>query len=276
VASTSTSDFLADGTYDFSGGVDSSKVTTIKSGMNPNGLHRNQVAWLNNATVRGGSITQRTGNQPLFKLIAAGRWQGGFPYEPDSANPYLVCSISGRIYSALLEPPYTIRDLSAAFGLFNPPNAEIAWFCQGENYLIIQAGDFYTNPVPTLPLFWNGTVLRRSIGITNPAPAQAPHQNEIPAATEMDYYGQRIWYGYARAIAAGDMAGGPSGIAPGNPGYNHRRDSILSVTENPLCFSGDGFSLPTNAGNIRAIKHCAKLSAAYGQGQLNIFTRKTV
>lgn len=273
---------IPDGTFDFVGGVDSGKVTTLVSELNPNGLKRNQLAWMNNATVRGGSVRQRTGWQPLTSILPEGRWQGGFMYEPDSANPYLVCSISGHIYSVLLEAPYTVTDLSVAFGLINPESPEMAWFCQGENYLVIQAGDYYTpgSVVPgttdadgrTLPLFWNGTTLRRSIGITTLVlPANLPNINEIPAATCMDYYGGRLWYAQARQYSAGDIVGGNSGNAA-----NRYRDSILSVTENPLAFGGDGFTVPTNAGNIRALKHSANLNAALGEGQLFIFTRKTI
>ncbi len=279
---TSDNGYLTDGAFDFSGGVDSSKVTTIQSDLNPNGIRRDQVNWANNATFRTIGILQRTGWQPLVRVADPDlRWQGGFIYEPDGENPYLVCSISGVIYRVLLEAPYTITNLSAAFGLFNPPNAEIAYFVQGENQLIIQAGDYFTPGTPvmgttdasghTLPLFWNGTTLRRSIGITTPAPAIAPGNNEIPAATAMDYYGNRIWYAQARAISGGDMVGALSGT----PGERFR-DAILNVTENPLCFAGDGFTVPTNAGNIRAIKHSANINAALGQGQLYIFTRKAI
>lgn len=284
---------MIDGSFDWSGGVDSSKVTTIASDLNPNGLKRNQLAWLNNATVRSSGILQSPGWQPIKRLLdAGGYWQGGFIYEPDGANPYLVCQVSGRIYQALLEQPFTITDLSAVFGLVNPadPNiAEMAWFCQGENYLIIQAGDFYTQPnlhpagslnaygqalaigTSTLPLIWNGGTLRRSRGITSLVPAIAPNINEIPGATCMDYYGGRIWYAQARAFMGGDMVGGPSGNA-----VNFRRDAILNVTENPLCFGGDGFTVPTNAGNIRALKHSANINASLGEGQFYIFTRKAV
>ena len=224
--------YITDGSFDWSGGVDSSKVTTLQSELNPNGLRRDQLSWLNNASVRTAGILQRTGWQPLLKIVQDGRWQGGYIYEPDGANPYLVCSISGVIYSVLLEPPYTVTNLSAAFGLYNPDDAEIAFFCQGENILVIQAGDYYTQPTPTLPLFWNGTTLRRSIGITTAAPASvAPNINEIPAATCMDYYGNRLWYAQARQYSAGDMVGGPSGTLA-----QRYRDSIISVTENPLCF----------------------------------------
>ena len=263
--------YLVDGSFDFSEGVDSSKPTTIQSALNPNGLHRSQLAWLNNASVRGGSILQRTGWQPLLKVLDAGRWQGGYIYEPDGENPYLVCSISGIIYSVLLETPFTVTDLTGGNPALVNPNTEMVFFCQAEKYLVIQAGDFFVNPVPTLPLFWDGTTLRRSIGIVTATPTVSAGQNEIPAATCMDYYGGRIFYAQARQYSAGDMVGGPSGTLA-----NRYRDSVLSVTENPLCFGGDGFTVPTNAGNIRAIKHSANINAVLGQGQLYIFTRKSI
>jgi hypothetical protein len=271
---------IPDGSFDFSGGVDSSKVTTLQSSLVPTGLPRNTLAWLINAGVRDGGITQRTGLQPLLKILDAGHWQGGILYEPDSANPYLVCVISGHVYQALLEAPYTITDLSAAFALVNP-DTEMCWFCQGENYLVIQAGDFgypgapveaATGNVGTLPLFWDGATLRRSIGIvTTVAPAMLPNINEIPAATCMWYHGNRIWYAQARHVSAGDIVGGPSGNLA-----LHFRDAILSVTENPLCFGGDGFSLPTNSGNIRALREEINLNESVANSRLLIWTRKSV
>jgi hypothetical protein len=275
---------IVDGSFDFSGGVDSSKVTTVESTLNVNGLGRNELSWANNCTVRNGGITQRWGWQPLVKIVPSGYWQGHWIYEPDSGLPYLICSISGHIYQVLLDSPYTVTDLSVAFGLYNPSDptaAEMAFFCQGENYLIIQAGDFYhpgaVVPGTTdsagrhLPLFWNGSTLRRSIGITNPAPAMVPGVNEIPAATCMDYYGNRIWYAQGRQYSAGDIVGGPSGNA-----INLFRDAILNVTENPLCTGGDGFTVPTNAGNIRSLCHSSNLNASLGQGQFYIGTRKAI
>jgi hypothetical protein len=231
---------------------------------------------LNNATVRGGGITQRTGFQPLLRLIASGKWQMGMIYEPDGANPYLLCQVSGVLYSALLEPPYTITDLTKGDPtLLNPVAAEFAFFVQGEDFAVIQAGDyfFYSKDADrTLPLIWNGFTLRRSLGITTPvAPAMAPGINEIPAATSMWYHGSRIWYALGRGVAAGDIAGGPSGTP-----FYHRRDSILSVTENPLCFGGDGFTLPTTAGNIRALREEINLNESVGQSRLLIWTRKSV
>lgn len=295
MAKTSTESLtIVDGSFDWSGGVDSSRVTTLASELNPNGVKRNQLCWLNNATVRGGGILQRSGWQPLTKILPFGFWQGGFLYEPDGGNPYLVCQISGIVYSVLCEPPYTVTDLTGGNPTlqnpFDPAVAEMAWFCQAENFLIIQAGDFFTQPnlfaagdlnaygqplatpSSTLPLFWNGVSLRRSRGITNLAPGVVVNGiNEIPAATCMDYYGGRLWYAQGRQYAAGDIVGGPSGTAP-----YHFRDAVLNVTENPLCFGGDGFTVPTNAGVIRALKHSANINVSLGEGQFYIFTRKSV
>src|SRR6185295_9539309 len=100
---------VTDGTYDFSGGIDSGRVTTVQSPNNPNGLPRTMLAWLTNGSVRGGGITQRTGWQPLVNLLNAGElFQGGFLYEPAFANPYLVVSIGGRILKVLVEEPFTV------------------------------------------------------------------------------------------------------------------------------------------------------------------------
>jgi hypothetical protein len=62
-----------------------------------------------------------------------------------------------------------------------------------------------------------------------------------------------------------------SGTAP----YGYR-DSILKTTENPVSLAGDAFIVPTNAGNIRALEHSANLNSALGEGELYVFTRKTI
>lgn len=256
-----------DGSFDFSGGVDSSKVTTVQSDLTPNGLRRNQLAWLDNATVRGGGINCRTGWENLFKLIATGLFQSGYLYEPkDGSNPYLVVSISGLIYTARLDPPYTIT-LRSGPATTNSITTDYGYMAQAEEFLIIQSGDG-----ATLPLFWDGSALRRSKGITNTAVAPGtPGVNEIPAATAMDYFQGRLWYAQGRNYSAGDIVKGNSGTAA----YAFR-DAVLNVTENPLCAGGDGFTVPSNAGNIRALKHSANINATLGEGNLYIFTRKSI
>lgn len=258
-----------DGSFDFTEGVDSSAVSTIQSALTTNGLHRSQVAWLVNATVRGGGILQRTGWQPNNRVTDGKTLhQGGLMYQPIDgiSSPYLLILIGGHLYQVIMDNG-AVTDLSAKFHFFHPPLVDQAFFVQGEEFAVVQAGDGIT-----LPLIWDGAKLRRSKGITNPAVAPGtPGVNEIPAATSMDYYMNRLWYAQGRTYGAGDIVKGPSGTAP----YD-QRDSILNVTENPLCIGGDNFTLPTTAGNIRAIKHNANLDETLGQGDLFIFTRKAV
>jgi len=257
---------LVDGTLDFSGGVDSIKVTTVESQQNPNGLGRNQLAWLDNGTVRDGGITQRNGCNYIQNVSSGNAlFQGKTLYEPDEDNPYFIYAIGGHILKVIPGGPAV--DLSVVFNLFMPANQPYFYFVQGEQFLVIQAGDYVT-----LPLFWDGTKLRRSKGITNTAVAPGtPGVNEIPAAGPMDYYMNRLWYAQGRNYSAGDIVGGNSGTLA----YAFD-DAILNVTENPLVVGGDGFKVPTNAGNIRALRHSANLNSALGQGQLFIFTRRAV
>ena len=262
---------ITDGSIDFSGGVNSIKTTTIQSERNPNGLARNELSWLDNATVRDGGITCRGGYQPLMRIASSeALYQGKFLYEPSGANPYFVYSISGHIIKA---DPNTgeVTDLTANFinsPQFNPGDGDYAYFVQAEEFLVIQAGDGVT-----LPFIWDGQTLRRSVGITNPAVAPGtPGVNEIPEATAMDYFMGRLWYVQGRTVSAGDIVNGPSGTAA----YN-QRDSVLNVTENPMVLEGDGFTIPTSDGTvIRAIKHSANIDAALGQGRLFMGTRKAI
>lgn len=257
---------ITDGSIDFSGGVNSVKVTTIQSQRNQNGLARNELAWLDNGGVRDGGITPRFGWR-LLQSVHNGTalFQGKFLYQPLYADPYHIYSIGGFIY--LVEEGQPVRNLSAQFGLVNPPTEPIAFFCQAEQFLIIQAGDNVT-----LPLFWDGNLLRRSIGITNTSVAPGtPGVNEIPAATAMDYFMGRLWYAQGRNVSAGDIVNGPSGT----PAYN-LVDSLLNVTECPLVVGGDGFSVPATDGVVRGLAHSANIDAALGQGRLFMGTRKSI
>lgn len=250
---------ITDGQWDFSGGIDSGRVTTIASELAPHGLQRNQLAWLTNATVRGGGILQRTGWRFRARVHNGNAlFQGGFLYEPDFADPYLVVSIAGRIYQIRVDTDYSVVDITGASP--NPALERQSFFVQAEKFLVIQAGDN-----ATLPLIWDNATMRRSNGIGGAPP------NEIPAATAMDYYMGRLWYAQGRTYSAGDIVGGESGTSA-----NDFRDAVLRVTENPLALGGDGFTVPTNAGNIRALKHSANLDTALGQGNLYVFTRKVI
>lgn len=261
---------LIDGQQEFSGGVDSSKVTTMASELVPNGMARNELCWLINAAIRDGGITCRFGWAQRNALVSDGSLlvQGAAIYDPLSGLPYMVVLIGGILYKILLTDPYTVTDLTGGnVTLRMPPAVEQAFFLQAEEFLIIQAGDF-----STLPLFWDGATLRRSKGIISSGVAPGtPGINELPAAGPMEYYEYRVWYAQGNTLGAGDIVGGNSGTAP-----YRRRDSILNVTENPLVVGGDNFSLPSGSGNIRAMKASSTLDAALGQKNLFIFTRKQV
>lgn len=259
---------LTDGQQSFSGGVDSNKVTTMAHELVPNGLKRDQLAWLINATIRDGGITCRTGwLQRGMVSDGSALFQGWFYYEPLQGFPYLVVLIGGVLYRIDLQT-YVITDLTGGNpALLMPATQPHAYFRQAEEFLIIQAGDYVT-----LPLFWDNAILRRSLGITNTAVAPGtPGVNEIPAAGPMAYYKQRLWYSQFRSTSAGDIVGGTSGTIA-----HQFRDSVLNVTENPLCVGGDGFTVPTYAGNVRALMPSATLDQTLGQKNLYIFTRKQI
>src|ERR1051325_1821858 len=153
---------IVDGSIDFSQSVDSLKTTTIASPRNPNGLARSEVAWLNNMTVRDGGITIRNGWQRMGRCHSGNAiFQGKFMYHPTDGNPYVMASIGGHIYKIDPDNADAAIDLSTSPGLVNPSGQLQSYFVQGEQFLVIQAGDYVT-----LPLFWDGATLRRSVGLS--------------------------------------------------------------------------------------------------------------
>lgn len=258
---------LTDGSLDWSEGVNSDVVSTVQTEINPNGLHRDQVAWLDNATNRGGGLIQRTGWLLKGTMPGDGIYQGVFSYLPDNEYPYLIFVRGGEVWAVNQDDFSQSVNLSAKFSL-SLPLVERVWFCQAEQYLIIQVGDGVT-----LPLFWDNATLRQSLGITdtNATPASGPGINEIPCAQAMVYYLGRVWYSQDRTVSAGDIVGGPSGTLA-----NDFRDAVLNVTENPLCVGGDGFTVPTSAGNIRGLAYASNLNVQLGEGALYIGTRNEI
>lgn len=149
---------ITTGQQDFSDGVDSSRVPLIRSERNQNGLRITQLAWLQNGTVRGGGIQPRFGYQRLCKVAdASALYQGGLLYDASPNFPYLMLSIGGRMIQVRVDTDNSVVDVTGAFA--DPAGVEKAYFAQGEQFGIKQAGDGVT-----LPLFWDGTSLRRSNG----------------------------------------------------------------------------------------------------------------
>lgn len=267
-----TGEVKVDGSMDFSGGVDSIKVTTIQSPSNPDGLARNELAWLVNATVRDGGITPRPGWQPMGNVAdGSALYQGGITYNPTVGDPYLICLIGGHVMQVTLTQPPVVTDLSVQAGLFFPANQVQAFFVQAEEFVVIQCGDLVTNPIfyePTHTPF----PIWQSVGITAPYPTL----NELPPGGPMVYYHGQIWIGQwngqHRVVNAGDIVGDQFSGTNGAPEFYHFRDSVLRVTESPLAFGGDGFAVPTHASDIRGLGFSANLDATLGQGTLFVFT----
>jgi hypothetical protein len=264
---------IVDGQLGWSRGVDSSRVKTIASQAYPDGLPRDALAWLINGTVRGGGITQRTGWQPV---VQGAKWrpgnelfQGAFFHQPDYADPQLLVAIGGKLWRVRLDTDNSVEDLSTLLGFTMPAGEPQSYFAQAEQFTVWQCGDETTNPL----FYWtsldgNTPFMRRSLGFV----AVNDPTNEIPAAGPMDYSQQRLWYAFGRNYAAGDIVlNKTSGTAP----FDYR-DSVLHVTENPVAKGGDAFIVPTNAGNIRALKHAPNLDTALGETNLFVFTRRAV
>ncbi len=418
-------------------------VPTIAGPLNPNGLKRNSLAWLNSATVRQAGISPRSAWVYRQTMPLQGRFQRGQMYQPDYAYPYPIFQIEGRTFRCRVDTDYSVDEITIP-GDPNPADVERAFFCQGEQFMVQQPGDLVK-----LPQWWDGVNMTRSrgannagdlplpytftvppigqaalvtmsgpyAGVTNqvftiggfryrqvlpnqrytaatvidgaspayvpgqvvalsfpetlsipaivgsgpavlassfsrsystlgsppmastpannvflqsttvtpadqfqainyvttqnlsggplytwatvnftftPAPLAAPGANQVwlqnldnpntgsgittnpgptqlPSGESMDYYMGRMWIGAGREYVAGDIVGGPSG----HVAYDYR-DSILYMTENAYTVGGGAFIVPSNAGNIRCLRHPANIDTALGEGQLKVFTRKSV
>ena len=273
-STSSTNVSAIDGSLDWSGGVNSNRNTTLESTLNTNGMPRNVLSWLVNGTVRGGTIGQRAGWLNNGTVIQKpGLFQGSFFYEPSGAYPQILFMVDGVLYIIpdVDNPAGSLIDLSAAYSLTMPATQPHAYFVQAERFAAIQSGDYVTKP-----LFWDGSFLRRSNGI-GPGTLQSypivdATVKELPPAGPMDYYQGRIWYGVGRSFGAGDIVGSSNS---GDLAYSFK-NSVLRVTENPLCLGGDNFSVPDSSGNVRCITHLASNNSTLGQGDLVVMTRNTV
>lgn len=265
---------LVDGSFDWANGVDSSKTSTVQGPANPNGLPRTMLAWLNSGTVRDGCIGPRYGWTRLARVHdGSAYYQVGYLYEQLLGNPYLMLSIGGFIYQVRVDTDNSVHQITNSSSvdgrgqsLVNPSKQLHGYMVQGEQFLVIQAGDWQVNQAGTNPMWWDGNGMTRSYGLNSPG-----NPVELPPALSMVYYQDRIWYSNNNVYTAGDIVGGPSGTSA----YKFT-DSILRVTENPLAIGGDGFRIPSNAGTIIGMSYPAVIDTTLGQGDLYVFTRKKV
>lgn len=254
---------------DFSEGVDSGRVATIASVRNPNGLRPTQVAWINNGTCRGGGIRTRAGwNRILQNFIGdTGLFQGGafyavpgIPTVP-AGYPYLMFMVSGQLYILRIQPTVSLTTVDMSITGLNPVAQTKCYFCQAEEFMIIQADDFVTQP-----LVWDGLNLYRITAF----PGFTAHM--LPPGKAMDYFQGRVWVqSNEREYMAGDTVKASSGTVA----YGFR-DAILHSTENSYLVAGGAFTVPSTSGSIRSIEHTTNLDSALGESNLFISTRNTI
>lgn len=144
----------------------------MNSGDAPMRLPKNQLAFSTNGTVRGGYLTHRPpfsiqsldfgGDANLKNNFVSGLFQGSCYYKPDSGSESLIASVSGRLFQ--LTPSggvWIVKDISIP-GDLNDASVTQAWLWQAEKWIIV------TDGTTALPIFFDGTSSRRSIGNTIP------------------------------------------------------------------------------------------------------------
>jgi hypothetical protein len=254
-------DRLIDGQLSFERGVE-----TLKA---PSRVPRNQSALLVNATTRTSFIAPRPGWKQVPLIYAddeventfeTGLFQGAGGYNPDTGESCLVLSISGHLYRVNVFGNGLVQEISLDEP--NPSQRRQVWMCQAENFLVIQDGQ-------SKPVIWSGASARRS-DVTGSGGAIDGHPMvEIPVGTVMEYVNGRLWVALpnGRYFVAGDGVYGPTGTEKW--GF---RDSVLRFTENTFLNEGGAFAVPTNMGEISAMRAVANLDTSLGQGPLQVFT----
>lgn len=222
----------------------------VNSGEAPNLLPRDQLAWLINGSTRRGFPYSRPGWQKRTLSgdeIVTGNYQGAIC---STRTGEIIFSRAGRIYAIRLNN-MEVRELTTASDR-NPSNRLRAWFCEAEDFILIQDGQSACG-------IYDGATFRRS----------DPSVSEVPTGTCMAYASGRLWVTLPdqRSYVGSDIVYGDSGTAA-----YARRDAILKFTENNLYSQGGAFAVPYSAGDITAMVPVAQLDTSLGQGPLQVFT----
>lgn len=143
----------------------------MNSGLSPQLIAQDQLAFLTNGTVRGGYIKNRppvkkipltfTGGLVTQSRFENGVWQGGCFFISEYGERGFVASINGRIFFVVAKSgAFEVRDVTPQTSGVDDPNSSgsaIAWLWQSERWMIINDGQ-------SLPIFFDGQVSRRSRG----------------------------------------------------------------------------------------------------------------
>jgi len=240
----------------------------MDSGRTAASLPANQVSFAVNTTFRGGYPKTRPGfkkcplkfpdsdgdlDETLVAAFSDGLFQGAEYYDGGLSPSSILTSIGGSIYKIAVESGFTVQDISPS--TLNSSTLPQAWFCQGEEFMLINDGQSKTI------VYDGGTTTRLS------------KDDDLPVGTAMAYVNGRIWVTLPNRLAfmAGDIAYGSSGTPE-----KEYRDAILKQTENDYLNEGGYFGMPSNCGGIVALKATNNLDTSLGQGPLLILTPNLV
>jgi hypothetical protein len=226
----------------------------MNSGRSPVLLGPEECSYATNVTFRGGYPT----NRPKFIQVqvadAAGFpghaaafatqiFQGAAVYDLDDGNEVIMSMTSGILTQLnIAGPGLTVQEVYNDGK--NNPTAPQCWFCQAEEYFVIQDGS-------ATPLIMQGlSTIRRA------------QTTEVPVGTAMAYGQGRLWLAQGRQVVAGDLLGGPT--------------SVISFTEQTYLGEAAYFGVPLNSGNVVGLIFIEQGDTNTGQGDLLLFARNAV
>lgn len=132
----------------------------INSGIAPQLLPKNQLAFATDATMRGDFVQNRPVRRKLTLQgtpIPVSLFQGACAYRADSGVESILIASSGKLYQ-LIPSDLTVQviEQTGATG-GQSASSTLNWLWQSENFVIWNDGE-------NLPIFWDGTSARRSNG----------------------------------------------------------------------------------------------------------------
>ena len=156
-------------------------IDGINQDAPPQDLKKTQLSNAVNASMRGSFVNSRppfqiqnfnfNGNAALQTLVLTGFYQGGEYYSPDYGPASFLAQISGHlILFTNVNELWNVSDVSVPNDL-NNASTPMVWMWQSEKWMVINDG------TGVLPIFFDGTVSRRSAGasvVLTVASAAAP------------------------------------------------------------------------------------------------------
>lgn len=235
----------------------------IDNGISPSLIQRNQIAFAVNCTTRFGWPQPRPGwrkiainwqsQEDVETRFNAALFQTAGGYVSDDRSGSLISMHGGRVFRLRLDRGATFTGMEISIpGDLNPSNRDQAWSAQGENYWVIEDGQ-------SKPFIYDGAGSRRA------------QEDEIPVGQIITYYMGRFWVSRGREYLGGDIVFGPSGTPA--KGF---RDSILKFTEAKYLTEGGSFGVPSNFGNVTAMKPIGSINTALGQGEMIVYCENGV